>query len=183
MSDFIDEDMQEFVQDFLVESRELIEKVDHELVSLEKTPDDLELLNSVFRAFHTIKGTSSFIGLGKISDFTHDVENILNRLRNEELKLKPEIMDIILESVDIIKTLLDDLENAGDSGVDIKGISSRINKILSGDEEKDEETQDKKIGQILVENGLVTEKDRKSTRKTGNNPEAGRASGQIQKDI
>jgi two-component system, chemotaxis family, sensor kinase CheA len=159
MSDFIDEDMQEFVQDFLVESRELIEKVDHELVSLEKTPGDLELLNSVFRAFHTIKGTSSFIGLGKISDFTHDVENILNRLRNEELKLKPEIMDIILESVDIIKTLMDDLENAGDSGVDIRGISSRINKILDDDEEKDEGTQDKKIGQILVENGLVTEQD------------------------
>ena len=89
MSDVIDEGMQEIIGDFLVEAKELIEKIDHELVILEKKPDDLELLNSIFRAMHTIKGTSSFIGLNKITEFTHDVENVLNKLRNTEIKLTP----------------------------------------------------------------------------------------------
>ncbi len=157
MNDFNPEEMKEFIQDFLVESKELIEKVDQELVVLEKNPRDLELLNGIFRAVHTIKGTSSFIGLDKISKFSHSVENILNELRSDKLKVNSEIMDIILESVDIIKSLMDDLEQGKDSKIDIATTTKKIQDILSGKSEPS--TEEKKIGEILVEKGLVSEED------------------------
>ncbi len=160
MSDVIDEGMQEIIGDFLVEAKELIEKIDLELVILEKKPDDLELLNSIFRAMHTIKGTSSFIGLNKITEFTHDVENVLNKLRNTEIKLTPHIMDVILESVDITKVMISDVENSEDTPQDVENICSKINQILSGPiDVAEKDKKDKKIGELLIEKGLATEED------------------------
>ena len=130
MADNNDE-MQEFIEDFLVESQELIETVDEDLITLEKKPDNLELLNGIFRAVHTIKGTSSFIGLNVISKFTHHVENVLNKLRNAELKLDPDIMDTILESVDIIKGLMEDIKSGEPSGIDISEVTKKLSVILS----------------------------------------------------
>jgi two-component system, chemotaxis family, sensor kinase CheA len=127
---FINDDMKEFIEDFLVESKELIEKVDQELVELEKAPDDLNLLNSIFRAVHTIKGTSSFIGIVRITEFTHDVESVLNKLRNMELKLNSEIMDVVLKSVDVIRDMMQDVENGIEPSADIKELTGHIRDIL-----------------------------------------------------
>ena len=101
------DEMQEIMEDFLVEAFEMIEQLDQDLVELESNPDDLELLNKIFRVAHTIKGSGSFLNLDVLTRLTHHMEDILNKARKGELKITPDIMDVILESVDMMKALLD----------------------------------------------------------------------------
>ena len=106
----IEPDMKEIVESFIVETKEILEKLDVDLVEMEKRPDDNELLNSVFRHFHTIKGTSSFLGLDKLTGVTHKGEDILNKLRKGEISLNSIIMDSLLSAYDKMKSLLNSIE-------------------------------------------------------------------------
>ncbi|MEK6658347.1 MAG: Hpt domain-containing protein, partial [Campylobacterota bacterium] len=76
------DEFQEILQDFLVESFELIEQLDQDLVELETRPDDLELLNRIFRVAHTVKGASSFLNFDVLTHLTHHMEDVLNRARH-----------------------------------------------------------------------------------------------------
>lgn len=109
------DDMQELVQDFLVETNEIIENLDHDLVELESNQNDLELLNKIFRGAHTMKGSSSFLGFNKLAELTHHAEDILNKLRKGEMVVTREIMDTLLEFVDKTKQIISDIENGTDS--------------------------------------------------------------------
>ena len=129
--DFELEEMQEIIDDFLVEADELIASLDTNLVALESTPDDLDLLNEIFRAAHTIKGTSSFLGFEQVTSLTHKMEDILNKLRKDELKVTPEIMDLLLESLDILKVLLGNVRNHSDEKLNIEDIMARL--VAAGD--------------------------------------------------
>jgi two-component system chemotaxis sensor kinase CheA len=126
------DDMQDIVEDFLVEADELIESLDTNLVKLESTPHDLDLLNEIFRAAHTIKGTSSFLGLDQVSGLTHTMEDILNKLRKSELVVTPGIMDLLLESLDILKQLLNKVRNKTNEQIDIADIGGRLESALEG---------------------------------------------------
>ncbi|MFZ1684081.1 MAG: chemotaxis protein CheA, partial [Candidatus Zixiibacteriota bacterium] len=114
-TDILQEDMKEIVDDFLVEADELLHSLDNNLVKLESTPADLNLLNEIFRAAHTIKGTSSFLGFEQVTDLTHKMEDVLNKLRKAELVVTSEIMDVLLQSLDILKELIEKVR-VGDSG-------------------------------------------------------------------
>ena len=113
------DDMQELVQDFLVETNEIIENLDHDLVELESNQNDLELLNKIFRGAHTMKGSSSFLGFNKLADLTHHAEDILNKLRKGEMVVTREIMDTLLEFVDKTKQIISDIENGTDTYVNL----------------------------------------------------------------
>ncbi len=102
---------QELLEGFLTETAELLEKLDDDLVALEKMPEEMHLLNGIFRSIHTVKGASSFLGFDLLVKITHKTEDVLNRLRKDELKVTPEIMDVILEAVDHIKLLVNDIRN------------------------------------------------------------------------
>jgi two-component system chemotaxis sensor kinase CheA len=114
-TDILQEDMKEIVDDFLVEADELLHSLDNNLVKLESTPGDLNLLNEIFRAAHTIKGTSSFLGFEQVTDLTHKMEDVLNKLRKAELVVTSEIMDVLLQSLDILKELIEKVR-VGDAG-------------------------------------------------------------------
>jgi len=129
------DDMQEIVDEFLVEADELIESLDANLVKLETAPSDLDLLNEIFRAAHTIKGTSSFLGLDQVSNLTHKMEDILNKLRKSELVVTPAIMDLLLESLDILKQLLAVVRDRTGETIAIDHISSRLGAALAGEVE------------------------------------------------
>ncbi len=128
-SAIFDDEMKEIVESFIVETKELLEKLDNDLVELEKRPDDLELLNAIFRYVHTIKGTSSFIGFEQMSELTHKFEDILNKLRKGELKINPDIMDTMLEAFDLMKVLLSKLEVGDLSPIDISDVLKKFEKI------------------------------------------------------
>ena len=130
------EDIQEILEDFLVEAFELIEQLDQNLVELEANPDDLELLNSIFRVAHTIKGSSSFLNFDVLTHLTHHMEDVLNKARHGELKLEHHVMDVVLESIDLMKALLHAIRDHGNDtsiGLDITDICTRLDAISSGE--------------------------------------------------
>jgi two-component system chemotaxis sensor kinase CheA len=137
------DEMQELVGDFIVETTEIIETLDQDLVELEHRKTDLDLLNKIFRGAHTMKGSSSFLGFDKLSAVTHHAEEILNRLRKGEVHVSPEMMDVLLEFVDVIKKILNDIK-AGTDTTDTARIIEKLKlanegKLPSGASEHHEE--------------------------------------------
>ncbi len=159
--------MDEIIQEFLVESAELLEQLDSDLVTLEERPDDLDLLNRIFRAAHTIKGSSGFLGFTQISQLTHHMEDVLNKLRKGEMVVNPTIMDVILESVDKLKLLLDEVKEGGSGSVNTSETEAKLKAILSGEEavesdagkaeEKKEEPVTAEIDKIKEEESSTSE--------------------------
>ncbi|MEO0279214.1 MAG: chemotaxis protein CheA [candidate division WOR-3 bacterium] len=133
----------EFFDDFIVEVTEILEGLDNDFVELEARPDDLELLNKIFRAVHTMKGTSSFMGFSKMMGITHVLEDILNLLRSGKGKVKPDIMDVMLEALDKIKEIvnyLKDNKTEPDINIDdiIEKLKATYNALKEGRDFKDE---------------------------------------------
>ena len=136
------DDIQEILEDFLIEAFELIEQIDQDLVELENNPEDLELLNRIFRVAHTVKGSSSFLNFDVLTELTHHMEDVLNKARKGELKITPDVMDVVLESIDLMKALLYGIRDNGndtDVGIDIKDICNKLDAISSGEEVSSEE--------------------------------------------
>lgn len=123
----IDCEDQELLEGFLQETAELLEKLDDDLVALEKSTDDTDLMNRIFRSIHTVKGASSFLGFDLLVRVTHKTEDVLNRLRKGELLVTPEIMDVILEATDLVKTLVGDIK--GGDIID-REIDETVNKLI-----------------------------------------------------
>ena len=92
--------------EFVTECSDLVDEAESALLDLQQSPNDNELINTIFRAFHTVKGTSAFMGLDPISDFTHSVETLLSMVREDDLSFDQATADITLESVDMLKKML-----------------------------------------------------------------------------
>ncbi len=125
-----DPEMKEIVESFIVETKEILEKLDLNLIELENRANDTELLNDVFRSFHTIKGTSGFLGLDKLTQITHRCEDILNKLRKGDAVLTPELMDGILMAHDKIKELLANIETELNENIPIEETVDLLTKLL-----------------------------------------------------
>jgi two-component system chemotaxis sensor kinase CheA len=107
MSDF--GGMEDLLQDFLQEAHDLLSDVDNKLVELEKMPDDRGLLNDIFRGFHTVKGGAGFLNAAELVTLCHLTENLFDRLRNGELELSPELMDIIMAATNGVREMFGEL--------------------------------------------------------------------------
>ena len=107
MSDF--GGMEDLLQDFLQEAHDLLSDVDNKLVELEKTPDDRGLLNDIFRGFHTVKGGAGFLNASELVTLCHLTENLFDRLRNRELELNPELMDVIMAATNGVREMFNEL--------------------------------------------------------------------------
>ncbi|MDY6842557.1 MAG: chemotaxis protein CheA [Thermodesulfobacteriota bacterium] len=157
----VDESNKEILKDFIIESLENLGTIEVNLMDLEQCPDDLETINSIFRAFHTIKGVSSFLNLSKINKVAHSTEGILDKARNREINIEETIIDIILESVDLLKKMIEGvregLENGVslDSEVDIIPLLNHIDEINS----RAEQVGDKRVGEILIQKGTIATDD------------------------
>ena len=112
----MDDEMREVVDEFLVESHENLDQMDRDFVTLERTPGDLEVLASVFRTIHTIKGTAGFLAFGKLEGLTHVGESLLSRLRDGDLQLTDEITSGLLALVDAVRAMLSVIEATGEDG-------------------------------------------------------------------
>ncbi|MEO8038635.1 MAG: chemotaxis protein CheA [Betaproteobacteria bacterium] len=104
--------MEELLRDFLTEAGELLSDVDNKLVELERRPDDAKLLNDIFRGFHTIKGGAGFLNVEELVKLCHLTENLFDKLRNRELKLSPELMDVILSATTVVRDMFQSLERS-----------------------------------------------------------------------
>jgi two-component system chemotaxis sensor kinase CheA len=105
------EEDEEILQDFLVEAGEILELLSEQLVDLEQRPDDYDLLNAIFRGFHTVKGGAGFLQLNPLVDCCHEAENVFDILRNGKRTVTSDLMDVILESLDTVKEMFDAVRN------------------------------------------------------------------------
>ena len=96
---------EEILQDFLIEAGEILESLSEQLVELENDPDNADLLNSIFRGFHTVKGGAGFLGLNELVDVCHGAENIFDLLRTGQRSVTPELMDVILQALDTVNDM------------------------------------------------------------------------------
>ena len=95
--------MDELLEEFITEACENLEKLDNDLVTLEKEPNDNGLLSNIFRTIHTIKGACGFIGLTRLEKIAHSGENLLGKFRDGEMEVTPDAITLILACVDTIK--------------------------------------------------------------------------------
>jgi two-component system chemotaxis sensor kinase CheA len=145
--------------EFISESKEHLDAANNQLLALETEPSNKEALNSVFRAFHTMKGISGFLGLGDISHLAHDTENLLDRVRKEEMELSQDVMDISFEALDMMMRLIEDVKQSLESGAelsrekDLPGLLGRVRALATHGPKTDDRP---KLGQLLVESGAVS---------------------------
>ena len=125
--------MEEIIGEFLVESYENLDQLDRDLVALEQAPGSRELLASVFRTIHTIKGTSGFLALSKLESVAHVGENLLAKLRDGVMAMEPVTADALLAMVDTIRALLGNIEQDGAEGdLDVDPTVAQIKAVLDG---------------------------------------------------
>src|SRR5271155_201347 len=122
----------DIVKDFLVESYENLDRLDRDLVGLEKNPHDRDALSGVFRTIHTIKGTCGFLGFSKLEKVAHVGENLLTRLRDGQLTLNPERTTALLGMVDAVRQMLKEIESTGQDGEnDYPELRERLTRLQS----------------------------------------------------
>ncbi|HLJ51368.1 MAG TPA: chemotaxis protein CheW [Bryobacteraceae bacterium] len=109
-------EQQEIVREFLLESNENLDRLDQDIVELERRPDDKNLIAGIFRTVHTIKGTCGFLGFGRLERVAHQLENILSRLRSGDRQLTPELAALVLRGIDSIREILTAIESTGTEG-------------------------------------------------------------------
>ncbi|OOQ26592.1 chemotaxis protein CheA [Helicobacter pylori] len=169
------DDLQEIMEDFLIEAFEMNEQLDQDLVELEHNPEDLDLLNRIFRVAHTIKGSSSFLNLNILTQLTHNMEDVLNRARKGEIKITPDIMDVVLRSIDLMKTLLvtirdtgSDTNNGKENEIEevVKKLQAITSQNLEGAKERTKETPQKENKEEAKEEN----KENKAKAPTAENP-------------
>jgi len=127
--------MDEITKEFLVESYENLDRLDQDLVALEKDPTSKETLSSIFRTIHTLKGTSGFLGFGKLESVSHVGENLLSKLRDGVLSVSPEITSALLATVDAVRYMLGRIEATGQPGDrDYTSLIALLSQLNDGSE-------------------------------------------------
>jgi len=122
----------EILQDFLVEAGEILEQLGEQLVDLEQSPTDSELLNAVFRGFHTIKGGASFVGLNNMVEVCHVAEDVFNQLRQGEREINAHLMDVILRVVDAVNDMFETVRGGVEAGPAAPELISQLKAIHDG---------------------------------------------------
>lgn len=126
------DDMDDIINDFIIETTESLNSLDEKLVLLEKDPDNLDLLNSVFRSAHTVKGAAGFLGFNQMVEVAHNAESLLNKLRQGQLKNNPQITDTILKAMDMLKVLLRHVKEKTGKEEDITGVLTALKNVEAG---------------------------------------------------
>jgi two-component system, chemotaxis family, sensor kinase CheA len=148
------------LRDFIVEGIEYINEIEVNILNLEQDPGNKDCVNSIFRPFHSIKGVASFLNLENIRALAHDLESLLDKVRNNELSVTAQVIDIILDGADALKAMIgrvrDRMEGRAEATleIDLPALEQRIRFAQQG---KYEQSEPKKIGAILVEDGLISE--------------------------
>ena len=141
----------DIVSDFLAESYENLDRLDRDLVSLEKDPQNRESLAGVFRTIHTIKGTCGFLGFGKLEKVAHSGENLLSLLRDGRLILTPEITTVLLGMVDAIRQILSEIKTSGQEGnADYSDLLERLKRLQTPGARPDGQSVPKSVAAVPV---------------------------------
>ncbi|MDF2557329.1 MAG: chemotaxis protein CheA [Bacillales bacterium] len=122
-------DLNNYLELFIEESKEHLQTINNELLNLETEPENLTIINEIFRSAHTLKGMAGSMGFEDLASLTHEMENVLDMLRNSKLKINSEIMDVIFKCVDLIEKMVDIIEQGGDGKADVKDVVMKLTLI------------------------------------------------------
>ncbi|PIC65614.1 chemotaxis protein CheA [Sporosarcina sp. P13] len=125
-------DIKQYLDMFIEESKEHLQACNEQLLALENNPDDLAIVNEIFRAAHTLKGMSATMGYEDIADLTHKMENVLDAIRNAKISVTTEILDVVFEAADDLELMVLDIEAGGDGKKDISKLVDMLNRIEVG---------------------------------------------------
>lgn len=117
---------------FIEESKEHLQAINENLLQLEQNPENIEIVKDIFRSAHTIKGMSATMGFEDMASLTHELENVLDQIRNEKLKIQPEIMDIIFQSVDILEGMIYSIIEGSDGKANVSHLVDQLKSIAKG---------------------------------------------------
>ena len=134
----------EILKDFLIETGEILDLLQEQLISLENNPNDIDLINSIFRGFHTVKGGAGFLSLTPMIELCHQAENIFDLLRNKQLTVTPELMDVILQSLDLLIAMYDETKEGKNQTPVSKDTLKQLN-VWSSDILKEIKSNDEEI--------------------------------------
>jgi len=155
------EEDKEIIYDFVAESLENLGTIEVKLMDLEQAPSDMEIINAIFRPFHTVKGVSGFLNFNKINKLAHAAENLLDKARNQELSIDGEIVDVILDSVDMLKNMIVNVRTTLETGVPSEGDidTSRLKGQIESYLSQVEQGGKRPMGEMLIEKGSVSAED------------------------
>lgn len=123
---------QQYLDMFIEESKEHLQACSDLLLELEKNPNDISIVNEIFRSAHTLKGMAATMGFEDLADLTHKMENVLDAIRNEKIKVDSNLLDIVFESVDHLEAMITDIANGGDGKRDVSEIVEKLKAIEAG---------------------------------------------------
>ncbi|WP_244154316.1 chemotaxis protein CheA [Desulfospira joergensenii] len=155
----ISDDDMEILSDFISEAEENLDSIEVNLIELEQDPGNKEIINDIFRPFHTIKGVSGFLSLTKINKLAHTTENLLDSARSGDFLINPKATDAILASVDTLKRLVERVKQGVGTGfrqpeddIDVESLRDRLKKLQLSLTHMEKEP----LGEILVNKGVIT---------------------------
>ncbi|ART76365.1 chemotaxis protein CheA [Sutcliffiella horikoshii] len=127
-------DLNQYLDIFLEESKEHLQTINNQLLELEKHPANIEIVNEIFRSAHTLKGMSATMGYEDLASLTHQMENVLDLIRNEKLNVTTNLLDIIFRSVEYLEEMVLSISEGGDGKKDVKEVVALLIKIEKGEE-------------------------------------------------
>ncbi|WP_053957416.1 chemotaxis protein CheA [Inediibacterium massiliense] len=149
-------DMNQYLDIFIEESKEHLQNMNQSLLELENNHKDIGLVNEIFRIAHTLKGMSATMGYTKVANLTHEMENVLQLLRSNEMELSEKIVDILFECLDTLEGYINEVSNSGTEGdMDSDYLVKKLHEIIHGESEevveKDNQTSSQEAGNISIE--------------------------------
>ncbi|MDF2607705.1 MAG: chemotaxis protein CheA [Bacillales bacterium] len=138
-------DMNQYLEVFIEESKEHLQNVNDQLLELEKKPDDVSIVNEIFRSAHTLKGMSATMGYEDLANLTHKMENVLDAIRNNKIKVTSEILDVVFLSVDDLEAMVLCISTGGDGKRDVTNVVDLLQKIEKGEPVQTKSTQKNEI--------------------------------------
>lgn len=133
-------DTNQYLEVFIDESNEHLQSCSESLLVLEQNPDNIEIVNDIFRNAHTLKGMSATMGFEDIADLTHKMENVLDAIRNHKIQVTAELLDVVFESVDHLEEMVSDISNGGDGKKDVTQTVEKLKRLESGESIENIET-------------------------------------------
>jgi len=134
MSDYFDPNSEELLKDFYIEATQQVEILERNILALEDDPSDRDAVDEIFRAAHTLKGGAATVQMNELSSFTHKVEDLLDEIRSDNVKISTNVVDLLLESVDIIKIMLQTRQEGSIYDEDIEELKGKLEMLKPGAE-------------------------------------------------
>lgn len=130
MSDYLDPNNEELLKDFFAEAEQQVETLESNILVIESDPSNHEAVDEIFRAAHTLKGGSATVEMNELSEFTHKVEDVLDEIRSDRLEVTEDIVDLLLDSIDVIKAMLESRQNGFVYEEDVSDIVSKLKSYI-----------------------------------------------------